>query len=124
MKSKELLAASLTYLIGVTAVYFIAVHYIEDAVSISRVVGTVLAVLIATWFYQSRNEKLAPPKVKLAVGATLAMLCVLQGVAFQQVLKWETHPNMRILFGALGAILFPFVIWNTFGNTIVALKKR
>ena len=124
MKAKELLLAGLTYLIGVTIAYFIASRFDNDAVGVSQVVGTILGVFVAIWFYQSRNEQLAPAKVKLAVGGTLAALCVLQGLAFQQLLKWMTYPDISIGFGALGAFVFPFVLWNTFGKTVTASRKR
>lgn len=124
MKINELLAAGLAYLVGVTVAYFVAVRFVDDAVGISQVVGTILGVLVATWFYQSRNEQLAPAKVKLVVGGTLAVLCVLQGLAFQQFLKWMTYPDIGIFFGAVGALVFPFVIWNSFGKSVTASRKK
>jgi hypothetical protein len=124
MKVKELLAAGLTYLIGVSAVYFIAGRFETDAVGVSQVVGTVLGVFAAEWLYQSRNEQPAPAKVKLAVGGTLAALCVLQGLVFQMTLGWMTYPGITIFFGALGALGFPFVLWNTLSQALVASRKR
>ena len=124
MKVKELLVAGLIYLIGVSAVYFIARRFETDAVGVSQVVGTTLGVFVAAWLYQSRNEQLAPAKVKLAVGGTLAALCVLQGLVFQLSLGWMTYPAITIFFGALGALVFPFVIWNTFGKALIDSRRR
>lgn len=125
MRIKELLLAGLAYLLGVTAIYFVVAGRLdEEAVGVSQVGGTVLGVYVAVWLYQSENEQLAPARVKLAVGGTLATLCVLQGLVFQQLLQWTAYPGIAIFFGALGAIGFPFVLWNTFGKTVIDYRRR
>jgi hypothetical protein len=122
--SKELSLSGLTYVIGVTVTYFIAKRFDTDAVGVSQVAGTLLGVWVANWLYQSRNEQVAPAKVKAVVGGTLAVLCVLQGLVFQQLLKWMTYPDISIGLGALGAVVFPFLLWNTFGKAVRASRKR
>ncbi|RYX83643.1 hypothetical protein EON83_13645 [bacterium] len=87
-------------------------------------VGVIAAIFVAAWFYQSRNEQLAPAKVKLVVGATLAVLCVVQGLLFQHFLQWMTYPDIAISIAALGTFVFPFVMWNPFGENVVALRKK
>lgn len=124
MKLKELLLSGLAYLVGVSVAYLFVSRFDSDAVGVSQAVGTILGVFVAIWFYQARNEQLAPAKVKLTVGGSLAALCVLQGLAFQQLLKWMTYPDVSIFFGAIGALVFPFVLWNTVGKTVINSRKR
>ena len=112
------------YLISVTVAYFIILRFDkENAVGLSQLMGNILAVCAAVWFYQSKNDKLAPFGVKGTVGLTLAILCVIQGLIFQQMFRWMTYPDISIFFGALGGFIFPFLLWNTFGKSVIEICK-
>jgi len=124
MKTKELLVSGLVYWAVVTALYFATRTWVADAAGCSQAGGTVAAVLTGIWFYQSRNRPLAPLKVKLAVGATIAVFSVVHALAFQMWLKWMDTPDIAIFFGAVGAMLFPFMLWSTFGKGVKTTKPK
>ena len=123
MKAKELLIAGLVYVVAVTVTYFIAVRFTDDAATPSQIAGTIIGVLVAIWLYQSRNQRLAPLKVKLSVGVALAIASVLQSLIFQRVFHWMTYPDIGIFFGAVGALIFPLTLWNSFGKTVPYARK-
>ncbi len=79
---------------------------------------------MAVWSYQSDHKQLAPAKIKFVVSETLGVLCVVQGLAFQSFVKWMAFPDVGILFGVVGAFLFPFVIWSSFGKSIFASRNK
>ncbi len=62
--------------------------------------------------------------MKLDVGGTLAGLAILQGVAFQLLMEWTPYPVISIFFAALGALGFPFLLWNTFAKAVIDYRKR
>lgn len=123
LKPKELIIVGLFYLVGVALTYFAAVHLVDDAAGGAQVVGTITGTFIAIWLYQSRNPQLAPAKVKLAVGGTLAILCILQGLVFQQLFHWMIYPDIGIGVPAIFTTVIPFAFWNTFGKNAIDYWK-
>lgn len=112
MRPKELLLASLLYIIGATGTYFIAVRFSDDPARISQVVGTFFGGLRVAWLYQWRYDEIASAKVRLPLGVTLALTCVAQGLIFQRFFQWMEFPDIGILTGTIAALVFPFILWN------------
>lgn len=123
IKPKELLITGLAYLIGVTLGYFIIIRFDQDsAFDLSHAVGSILATSIATWLYQSRNDELAPFDVKASVGATLAVLSIMQGLLFQRLFQWIPL-DISLILSSVGAFIFPFLLWNGTGKALIQSRK-
>ncbi|RYG69116.1 hypothetical protein EON80_10400 [bacterium] len=122
MKPIELLLVAIADFVAVTITYFIAKKFEGDATGISQVVGSIVGVYLAVWFYQSRNPDLAPAKIKAIVGATLATVVLIQGLIFQSLFHWILYPDIAIGIPIIGAFIFAFVLWNSFGKSVIAVK--
>lgn len=124
IKVADLLVTGFIYLVAVTVGYLILKRLDpENAVGLSQAEGSIIASCAAIWLYQAKNDEMAPFGVKATFGLTLAVLCIVQGLAFQQLWHWMDYPDVNISIGAIGGFLFPILLWKNFGKSIVQSRK-
>ena len=118
MKPSELFIVGLAYVIGVTLAYAIIAAFDGD-MNIALGMGAILGTQIGAWLYHRRESAAAPSSVKASVGLLMAALCVLQSLLFQALWGWLKYPEISIPIGALGAFVFPFVLYGTMQKAFV-----
>ncbi|HEY6333850.1 MAG TPA: hypothetical protein VI756_31325 [Blastocatellia bacterium] len=123
MKPAEMVNVALTYAVTVALTNLILKVLNHNKPGIALIAGAVIATEVAAWSYQKRARKLAPLSVKLFVGGLMAIVCVLQCIAFQALWHWMTSPVVTVIVGAVGSFVVPLLIFGNLQERIVRPRK-
>lgn len=123
MKPAEMVNVALTYAVAVAITNLILNVLHHNKPGIALIAGAVVATEVAAWSYQRRAGKLAPVSVKLSVGALIAIVCVLECIAFQMLWRWMPSPVVTVIVGAVGSFIVPLVFFGSLQERIVRPRK-
>jgi hypothetical protein len=124
VKPSDWINIALAYVVTV-AVVNLVIHmlgYNKPAIALSS--GAVVGTEVAAWSWQIRQARAAPIAVKLWVGALISALSLIEGLAFQVIFRWMTHPAPTIGVIAISCVLLPPLTFEVFRQTLPVKRRR
>jgi len=123
MKTSELINVALTYAVVVAMANLVLnlLHYGKP--DIALIVGAVVATEVAAWSYQKRVSRMATSSVKLVVGALVAVVCVIQSLAFQYLWHWMSSLAVHLAVGTIASFLVPIVFFDRLQERIAKTRN-
>ena len=113
MKHWEMVVVSAAYLAGAAAAYVgLALVWRPDA-TLALILAATAGTLAGAWLYSRRVHAVAGLRVKAAVGALLAGLCLAVGLTCQMAWRWMADPHTTIAICVAGTFVFPIVLFGT-----------
>lgn len=124
MKLSDWINIGLAYVVTVAVVNLIIhmIGYNRPVIALTS--GSVVATEVAAWAWQIRKDCAAPVSLKLWVGGLIAALSLTEGLAFQLIFKWMSHPISTASVIAITCVLLPLLTFEAFRQTIPAKKRK
>lgn len=124
LKRSTLIFASVGFILG-ASLAFALVRWLDiDNPELGFIVGAIVGTQTAVLCHQRTAGAVNTVRVKVILGAVLALTAALFGWAVHSLNAPFKFPEVSISFGAIGAFGFPFVIFKTLWNTLTKLPKR
>ncbi len=123
MKRSDWINIGLAYVVTVAAVNLIIhmIGYNRPVIALTS--GSVVATEVAAWSWQIRKGSAAPLAIKLWVGGLISTLGLTEGLAFQFIFKWMSHPVSTIGVIAISCLVLPPLTFEAFRQTVPVRKK-
>ena len=124
MKPSDWINIALAYVVTV-AVVNLVIHMLGyNKPAIALISGAVVATEAAAWCWQVRKGRTAPIEIKVWIGLLIAALSLLEGLAFQGIFRWMSHPAPTIGVIAICCFLLPPVTFEAFRQTVPVRRRR
>lgn len=124
MRWQTLLAAMAAYLIG-GALTFAVIRWLgKGDPEMAFIVGAILAIQVAAFLHRRTPGAENTWNIKLLLGAVLAVTAIALGLALHRLDEPFKFADISIGLSAVGAFVFPLVLFNTFWQAFPPAELR
>ncbi|MBM4035236.1 MAG: hypothetical protein FJ291_26125 [Planctomycetes bacterium] len=124
MRAYELAIVGAAHVAGLLATVLVMSALDVGEPFYALVVAAILGSEAGALLYHRRQPEAAPARVKLTVGAVLAILCAAESLIAQAAWDWIVHPDVVIPLSSVGTFFFPYAFFEPMRKALAKAREQ